>query len=81
MTARTKTLLIPSETRSREFDAKLLLACFAAEQGYDCIVGSRMAMHQAITSLPVGVYIGKDMFRSSAKMLGIMRGLGHDVVA
>jgi surface carbohydrate biosynthesis protein len=81
MTARTKTLLIPSETRSREFDAKLLLACFAAEQGYDCIVGSRMAMHQAIASLPIGVYIGKDMFHSSAKMLGIMRGLGHDVVA
>ncbi len=81
MTAQTTTLLIPSETRTREFDAKLLLACFAAEQGYDCIVGSRMAMHQVIGSLPVGLYIAKDMFRSSAKMLGILRGLGHDVVA
>ena len=40
-----------------------------------------MAIHQAIASLPVGVYIGKDIFRSSAKMLGIMRGLGYDVVA
>ena len=81
MTVRTTTLLIPSETRTREFDAKLLLACFAAEQGYDCIVGSRMAMHQAIGSLPVGLYIAKDMSRSSARMLGILRGLGHDVVA
>ena len=38
-------------------------------------------MHQAIGSLPVGLYIAKDMFRRSAKMLGILRGLGHDVVA
>ena len=59
MTARTTTLLIPSETRTREFDAKLLLASFATEQGYDCIVGSRMAMHQVIGSLPIGVYIAK----------------------
>jgi surface carbohydrate biosynthesis protein len=40
-----------------------------------------MAMHQAIESLPVGLYIAKDMFHSSAKMLGILRGLGHDIVA
>lgn len=80
MTGRPTILLIPSETRAREFDAKLLLACFGAERGYDCIVGSRMAMHQAVLSMPVGLYIAKDMAQSSAKMLGILRGLGHDVV-
>lgn len=80
MTAQKTTLLIPSETRTREFDAKLLLACFATERGYDCIVGSRVHMHLAIEALPVGLYIAKDMLRSSARMLGILRGLGHDIV-
>src|SRR5690606_10316831 len=78
--ARAATLLIPSETRVREFDGKLLLACIAAEQGHECVVGSPMAMHLHIGRLPLGIYIAKDMFCSSARMLRILRGLGHDVV-
>ncbi len=32
-------LVIPCETQAREFDAKLLLACFAAERGHAVVVG------------------------------------------
>lgn len=74
-------LLIPSETQLREFDPKLLLACFAAERGFRSIIGSRMAMHARIASLPVGLYLAKDVYRASTKMFSILKGLGHRIVA
>ncbi|MCA9320006.1 MAG: hypothetical protein KDB53_04690 [Planctomycetes bacterium] len=72
-------LIIPSETQVREFDAKLLLACCAAERGARCIVGSRERIHATIASLPRGIYIAKDFRRSSRKMFRILSRLGHRV--
>ncbi|MCC6766644.1 MAG: hypothetical protein IT293_18455 [Deltaproteobacteria bacterium] len=74
-------LIVPSETRSREFDAKLLLACVAAERGLRTVVGSRTAIHLQVAALPRSVWLAKDLFRSSLKMTGILRALGHRVVA
>lgn len=48
-------LIIPSETKSREFEPKLLLACMAASAGYPVIVGSRIHIHNAIARLPRGI--------------------------
>jgi hypothetical protein len=50
------TLIIPVEEQSREFDAKLLLACVAAERGYPAVLGSRRAIHLSATRLPRGIY-------------------------
>lgn len=33
------TLLVPVEIQAREFDAKLLFACFATERDLDVVVG------------------------------------------
>ncbi len=74
-------LIIPSENRTREFDAKLLLACCAVEAGFRAIVGSRHDIHLAIDRLPRAIYIGKDLRSSSALMLRILRQLGHRCVA
>ncbi|MEX2649396.1 MAG: surface carbohydrate biosynthesis protein [Alphaproteobacteria bacterium] len=74
-------LLIPAETRSREFDAKLLLACVAAERGFRAIVGSRIHMHLGIARLPRGIYLAKDVRRPSHRMFRILRSLGHAIVA
>jgi len=74
-------LLIPAETQNREFDAKLLLACVAAERGFPAIVGSRIHMHRSILALPRGIYLAKDVRRPSLRMFRILRRLGHAIVA
>lgn len=77
----TRWLVVPSETRSREFDAKLLLACVAAERGLRTVVGSRTAIHLRVGLFPRAIWLAKDLFGSSLKMTRILRGLGHRVVA
>jgi surface carbohydrate biosynthesis protein len=74
-------LIVPSENRTREFDAKLLLGCAAAEAGYRVIVGSRQAIHFSIDQLPRAIYLAKDLRASSARMFDILDKLGHAIVA
>lgn len=74
-------LIIPSEVQTREFDAKLLLACLATEQGFHSIVGCRTDIHLHISSLPRGIYIAKDVRYSSRRMFGILSKLGSPIVA
>lgn len=74
-------LIIPSETQIREFDAKLLLGCVAAERGHQVIVGSRTEMHWHAARLPRGVYVAKDFRGSSRLMFRILRDLGNHIVA
>lgn len=76
-----ETLIIPSESRNREFDGKLLLGCVAAEAGFRAIVGSRHDIHAWIDHLPRSIYIGKDLRSSSAAIVRILTRLGHAVVA
>jgi surface carbohydrate biosynthesis protein len=71
-----RTLVIPSEIKRREFDAKLLLACVAAAQGFSSIIGSRVEIHNAIAKFPGCVYLGKDVRRSSARIFSILKDLG-----
>jgi len=77
----TRWLVIPSETRHREFDAKLWLACVAAERGLEAVVGSRVAIHLAADGLPRAVWLAKDVFRSSLTMTRLLRALGHRLTA
>lgn len=74
-------LIVPSENRTREFEAKLLLGCVAAEAGYSVIVGSRQAIHVWIDRLPPAIYLAKDLRASSARMFDILDKLGHAIVA
>jgi surface carbohydrate biosynthesis protein len=78
---RDRYLIIPSENRTREFDAKLLTACCAVEAGYGAIVGCRRDIHLSIDRLPRSIYIGKDLRASSARMMRILTRLGHRIVA
>jgi surface carbohydrate biosynthesis protein len=74
-------LIIPVESQVREMDAKLLLACCAAERGYRVVIGSRAYVHFAIASLPRGIYIAKSMRGMSSLMFRLIRDLGHDIIA
>jgi len=74
-------LIIPVESQVREMDAKLLLACCAAERGYRVVIGSRAYVHFAIGSLPRGIYVAKSMRGMSSLMFRLIRDLGHDIIA
>lgn len=74
-------LIIPVENQVRELDAKLLLACIAAEAGFPVILGSRGYIHYKMATLPRGIYLAKSMRKLSNRMFRIIRQLGHDIVA
>ena len=81
MTPRTTPLIIPVENQVRELDAKLLLACVAAERGMPVVLGSRTYINFAMTHLPRGLFLAKSLRSISKKMMAIIRGLGHEIVA
>lgn len=74
-------LIIPSENRNREFDAKLLLGCTAVEAGFRVIVGSRHDIHAWIAQLPPAIYLAKDLRASSLAITRILRNLGHTIAS
>lgn len=72
-------LILPCETRVREFDAKLLLGVVAASHGISSIVGSKKTIDLRLAGLPPGVYIGKSVTARSRHNLAIARAAGHRV--
>ena len=76
-----KTVILPCEIKTREFDSKLLLGCILAERGYRVIVGSRNHIHMALGRLPRSVYLGKDVRHSSLQIVRILKRLGHQFIA
>ena len=56
-----KILIIPCETQAREFDAKLLLACFAAERGFTVITGSKKEINKRVGSMPRSIFVSKSL--------------------
>ncbi len=75
------TLIIPVENQVRELDAKLLLACVAAERGLAVVIGSQPFVQFAMPSLRRGVFLAKSLRYNSALMLGLIQSLGHEIVA
>ncbi len=74
-------LVIPVENQVRELDAKLLLACAAAERGFRVVIGSRRFIDFWMPFLPRGIFLAKSMTPVGHKMLRLIHDLGHDVVA
>jgi surface carbohydrate biosynthesis protein len=74
-------LLIPVENQVRELDPKLLLACIAAKRGFSSIIGFRRELHFHIPSFRRSIYLSKSITAASDLMFGILRNLGHEIVA
>jgi surface carbohydrate biosynthesis protein len=81
MTNENFSLLIPVENQVRELDAKLLLACVAAERGYTSVIGPHRQIDFRIASFPRSIYLGKSFTVMNLKMFQIMYKLGHQIVA
>jgi surface carbohydrate biosynthesis protein len=74
-------LILPCETRSRELDAKLLLAVVASGRGIRSVVGSKKPVDLNLGRLPPGVYVGKSMTARSRHNLLVARACGHRIAA
>ena len=81
MNTQFSTLLIPVESQVREFDGKLLLACTAAEKGFNVVIGSRPHMHFYASKVKNSIYLAKSMRRFSERMFKILNQLGHRIIA
>jgi surface carbohydrate biosynthesis protein len=74
-------LLLPVETVNRELDAKLLVACVAAEAGFSVIMGSKRDIHLQIDRLPAAIYLGKSLSVSNFKLYRKLHALGYLVAS
>lgn len=74
-----RTLILPCETRLREFDAKLLLALAAARRGVPAIVGAKKVIDLNLARYPAGVYVGKSLTDRSRHNLAMAKRCGHRV--
>lgn len=76
-----RNLILPVETAVRELDAKLLLACVAAERGHSAFVGFQNEIRSQIAKIPRGVFIAKGFASRKARFLKILKGLGFTITA
>ena len=81
MTEQSASLILPVENQVREFDGKLLLACAAAESGFEVVIGSLTFVEFLLPFLRPGIYVAKSLTPLGEKMVRLARRLGHDIVA
>lgn len=76
-----KWFYIPIDIKVREIYGKLLLGLFAAEAGYEVVIGDREYLSAILKSLPPGVYLGRTVAPGRVKEFGYIKSLGHRIVA
>lgn len=74
-------LLLPIETKVREFHAKTLLATVAAARGFDVLLGEQNAILAQLPRLPRGIYIDKSVARTKRANFRRLKALGSHVAA
>jgi surface carbohydrate biosynthesis protein len=74
-------LIIPVEIAARELDAKLLLACLAAERRLPTILGCRFDLDLRADQLPRGIRFEKGVTDASYKMFRNLDDLGCTLAA
>ncbi len=80
MPAPRRRLILPVEVYNREFDAKILLACFAAERGFSVIVGSKREIHLKMDTLPQSLYLAINLSDRNIVVDTLLNKLGHTIV-
>ncbi|WP_284152472.1 surface carbohydrate biosynthesis protein [Desulfofustis limnaeus] len=74
-------LIIPIETKVREFDAKLLLSCAAAEAGYGVVLGHQHTIQRTWRKMPCSIVFDKSVVKSNEKRFAAYKRLGNGVFA
>ncbi len=74
-------LILPMETKAREFHAKTLLAATAAARGYDVLLGEQNALLAQLPHLPRGLYLDKSVARTKLAHFRKLHELGFKIGA
>ncbi len=77
----TPRLYIGIETTVRELDAKLLLACVAAEAGFEVWMGQQKMFLRQLETMPQGILFNKSISPSKARKYAHYKRLGFPLVA
>ncbi len=70
-------LILPVEIFNREFDAKVLLACFAAERGFSVIIGAKREINLNLDAFPPSIYLPINMHNRNQVTAHLLENLGH----
>ena len=70
-------LILPVEIFNREFDSKVLLACFAAERGFSVIIGEKREINLNLASFPSSIYIAINLSNRNQVTNHLLQNLGH----
>ena len=73
-------LILPVEIFNREFDAKVLLACFAAERGFSVIIGAKREINLSLASFPSSIYLPINLHNRNQVTTHLLENLGHTLV-
>jgi len=73
-------LIIPVEIFNREFDAKVLLSCFAAERGFSVILGAKREINLNLGSFPKSLYLPINLHNRNQITAQLLARLGHTLV-
>jgi len=73
-------LTLPVEIFNREFDAKVLLSCFAAERGFSVIIGAKRDINLNLASLPPSIYLPLNLHNRNQVTTYLLTNLGHTLV-
>jgi surface carbohydrate biosynthesis protein len=74
-------LFLPIETKVREFQAKLLLSCYAAEAGFEVIIGEQVELSRRVKRMAFGIYIEKGLTPPKLENITQLHAVGHIPVA
>ena len=72
---------IPVEVKTREWMAKLLLALYCVESGYDVVIGEHGRVRDYALTQKNGVYIEKDFFKIRLESFKILKRRGFNIIA
>lgn len=73
-------LTLPVEIFNREFDAKVLLSCFATERGFSVILGAKREINLNLASLPKSIYLPLNLHNRNQITAQLLTRLGHTLV-
>jgi surface carbohydrate biosynthesis protein len=74
-------IYIPVEVKVRELRAKTLLANFAADRGYNVVLGEAHAVRRCLHQMPAGVVLEKGVAPSKNESFRFAKAKGHRVMS
>jgi len=74
-------IIVPVETKSREFHGKLFLALHLLKEGHPVLFGEQGRLWDVCDLLPPGIYLDKSVAATRVNWFRRCRAMGHEVVS